>query len=450
MNIADLDYYDKIHRKLIFLLRQPVFGLVGYFMPAAKNKIFYGWVVLFSLLIIGIVILGVRFSFGVFFKDIESAFNLSRAETSAVLSLNIVIGGVFAFLLGYALDRYGPRVVFLFMGTFTGLSMLLTSHTNSFWQLFLTYSLLLAAGSGAIFTAINSILSRWFDKKRGLVLGIGGSCAGLGQMVMAPFATFLISSFDWRMAFIVMGGIAWIIVLPLSRLLKKDPHEIGALSDGVKPDSGNMHIKKPETKEVNIQMVDYSLLFVLRTKSFWLLLCTLFFYGYNMFLILTHLVPHATDIGFSAIEAATALSLVGLAAAVGRVLMGLLSDRVGRKLTAIVCAVLQAGATVGLIWSQELWMLYMFALVWGFGYGGFMPGTAAIISDTFTLVRIGSIYGILDIGFSVGGALGSVAGGFIFDFSGSYFIAFLIAALVMFLAILLIASVSKEKAQATF
>lgn len=415
-------------------------------MPAAKKKLFYGWVVLLSFLIIGIIIWGIRFSFGVFFKAIASEFALNRAETSAIFSLNIVLGGIFAFLFGWALDRYGPRVILLVMGVCTGLSMLLTSQTHSFWQLFLTYSLLMAMGGGAVFTAINSTLARWFTKKRGLVLGIGAAGSGLGPMIVAPLATFLISVFNWRTAFIVMGGIAWIIVLPLSRLLKKDPHEIGALPDGVKPNSENVHKEKRENEEGNIQMADYSLLLVLRTRSFWFLLFTWLFYGYGMFLILTHLVPHATDIGFSAAQAATVLSLVGMMAAVGRVLMGFLSDRVGRKLTAIVCALLQFGGMVWLIWSQDLWMLYLFAVVWGLGYGGLTSCTAAIISDTFTLGRIGAIFGILDIGFSVGGALGSVAGGFIFDVSGSYYLAFLIAALLMFITTFLIASVRREMA----
>jgi len=404
-----------------------------------KDKLFYGWVVVVAFLVIGTTIFGTRFSFGIFFKSLESEFSLNRAATSAVLSVSMVLGCVFAILGGLASDRYGPRIVLFLMGLLTGLSLLLTSQANSMWQLFITYSLLLSMGSSAMFVVMMSTVSRWFDKKRGLALGIASSGVGLGIMVMAPFATFLISNFDWRMAFIIIGVITWLIVFPLSRLLKKDPYEIGALPDGL--DSLSKDIKN---KEESIQPADFSLLQTLRTKTFWLITFVWLFLASNMFLVFTHLVPHVTDIGFSAGEAAAVLSLVGGLSVVGRVLMGTVSDRIGRKPTAIICALLQAGAMVWLTWSQDLWMLYLFALFYGLAYGGIGPSIAALIGDTFGLRNMGAILGALDIGFGVGGALGPAIGGLIFDATNSYFMAFLLGAVVMFISALLIAVTRRE------
>jgi len=155
-------------------------------------------------------------------------------------------------------------------------------------------------------------------------------------------------------------------------------------------------------------------------------------------------VPHATDIGFSAVEAATVLSLLGGTTTVGRVLMGTVSDRIGRKVTAIICVLLQAGAMVWLIWAQELWMFYLFALVYGFAYGGISPSLAALIGDTFGIDRIGAILGVLEVGFGVGAAIGPVMGGFIFDARNSYSMAFLIGAVVMLISTLLIALIRRE------
>ncbi|GAI10456.1 unnamed protein product [marine sediment metagenome] len=393
-----------------------------------------------AFFVISTLIFGTRFSFGIFFKSIESEFDLTRTVTSGIFSVNMVLGCVFAILGGLASDRYGPRIVLFLMGLLTGLSLLLTSQTNSMWQLFITYSLLLAMGSSAMFVVMMSTVSRWFDKKRGLALGIASSGVGLGIMVMAPFATFLISNFDWRMAFIIIGVITWLIVFPLSRLLKKDPYEIGALPDGL--DSFSKDIKN---KEESIQPADFSLLQTLRTKTFWLITFVWLFLASNMFLVFTHLVPHVTDIGFSAGEAAAVLSLVGGLSVVGRVLMGTVSDRIGRKPTAIICALLQAGAMVWLTWSQDLWMLYLFALFYGLAYGGIGPSIAALIGDTFGLRSMGAILGALDIGFGVGGALGSAIGGLIFDATNSYFMAFLLGAVVMFISALLIAVIRREK-----
>ena len=163
-----------------------------------KDKLFYGWVVVASFFIIGTAIWGIRFTFGVFFKSIESEFTLTRTATSAIFSTQMVLGGVFTILGGWVLDRYGPRIVILLMGLFAGLSLLLTSQTNAVWQLFLTYSLLLAMGTSAIYVGVMSTVSRWFDRRRGLALGLASVGAGLGPMIMAPFATYLIANFDWH------------------------------------------------------------------------------------------------------------------------------------------------------------------------------------------------------------------------------------------------------------
>ena len=404
-----------------------------------KEKIYYGWVVVGAFFIVGVTLVGILLSFGVFFESIESAFHLSRAETSAVSSANLLLAGVCAFFAGWALDRYGPRIVVLLMGLFTGLSLLLTSQTGSLWQLFITYSLLLAMGAGATYVVRMSTVSRWFDKKRGLALGLAGLGVGLGPLFMAPFATYLISNFSWRTAYIVIGLIAWLIVIPLSRLLKRDPYEIGALPDGVKSGSNDMG-----EEEGGMRLSGLSLPQVFRTRSFWLAIFIWLLNASSVFLVMTHLVRHARDISLSPMEAATVLSLLGGAAIVGGMLVGIASDRIGRKVAAISCALLQAGAMVWLIWAQDLWMLYLFALVYGFAFSGMSLAMAALIGDTFGLGRIGAILGLLEIGWGIGAAIGSVMGGLIFDARGSYSLAFLLGAVAMLIATLLISLTRRE------
>lgn len=409
-----------------------------------KDKLFYGWVMVVAFLIIGTTLWGIRFSFGVFFKSIESEFNLTRTATSAIFSAHMVLGGIFSILGGWAFDRYGPRIITLLMGLFTGFSLVLASQTNSLWQLFITYSLLLSLGISASYVVVASTVSRWFDKRRGLALGIATSGAGLGTVVMAPFATYLISHFTWRMAFLIIGVIVWLIVIPLSRLLKKDPYEIGTLPDGANSVSKDVHLQKLKNEEDSIPPATLSLLQIFKTRSFWLLLFIWLFYSSSLFLVLTHLVPHATDIGFSAGEAAAVLSLLGGTATAGGVLVGAVSDRIGRKLTAVICALLQAGAIIWLIWAQDLWMLYLFASVYGFAYGGLGPSTTALIGDTLGLRQIGAILGVLGVGWGIGAAIGPAIGGLIFDVSGSYSMAFLIGALVMSAVALLVAPIRRE------
>ncbi len=168
------------------------------------------------------------------------------------------------------------------------------------------------------------------------------------------------------------------------------------------------------------------------------------FFAASLFLVFTHLVPHAIDIGFSAAEGATILSLLGGSGIAGRILMGIASDRIGRKWAAIISTLLQAGALVGLIWAQDLWMLYLIASVFGFAYGGCSAAMGALISDTFELAKIGAIFGVLEISFGTGAAIGPVIGGLIFDASNSYSLAFLLGAVAMLVVTLLIASIRRE------
>ncbi len=405
-----------------------------------RQKIFYGWVVVLIFLTTGITLYGIRFTFGVFFKSIEQDFELSRAATSSVIALSMFFSGMSAFLAGWALDRYGPRIVALLMGLFTGSSLVLTSIAGSLWQLFFTYSLLLAMGVGPIFVVPMSAVSKWFDRKRGLALGIASSGIGLGMVIMAPFATYLINNYEWRHTYLVIGLIAWMVVIPLTRFLKKDPHEIGALPYGDKVPSVSKVTEKDESKTNFLTLSQ-----AFRTRSFRIALVIWPFYSSTVFLMLTHLVPHITDIGFSATEAAAVLSLLGGTTIAGRIVMGNVSDRIGRKLAVGICAVLQAGALVLLVWVQQLWLFYVVALLYGFGWGGTSPVLAALVGDTFGVGRIGALLGVLEISFGLGGAIGPVIGGLIYDVSGSYVPAFAAWAAVMLTVSLLVRLIKVEK-----
>jgi len=157
-----------------------------------KGQFFYGWVVVASCLVISTVIFGIRYSFGVFFKELEQDFEWTRAATSGLFSTYMILAALFGVLGGWALDRYGPKVVILIMGTFTGVSLLVTSLADHAWQLYLSYGFLLALGTGATYTIVMSTGSRWFSRRRGTALGIIGVGGGLGTMAMVPLAAYLV------------------------------------------------------------------------------------------------------------------------------------------------------------------------------------------------------------------------------------------------------------------
>jgi len=257
-------------------------------MPKSVDRLFYGWVLVAAFLVIGTIMFGSLTSFSVFFKSIVSEFGLTRAATSAIFAVQNLFGCAMAFIGGWAVDRYGPRITALFIGIFSGLSLLLTSQTNALWQLFITYSLLFSV-IGAVYTMTISTVSRWFDKNRGLALGIAGSGLGLGPMAIAPLATYLISSFGWRMAYIIIGLVVCLIVIPLSILLRDPLHAIGTEPYGVKSVSGEMGIAPP--KNEGIYATEFSLFKASRTRNFWLLGSVWLLSAFCYFLILVGCVP---------------------------------------------------------------------------------------------------------------------------------------------------------------
>lgn len=409
-----------------------------------KDKIFYGWVVVLACFIIFTIFMGTSTSFGVFFKELAGEFSLTRTTTSAIFSSRMVMGSIFAVLCGWALDRFGPKVIVLIMGGLTGLSLILTSQTSATWQLFATFSVLLAMGSGASYTVVMSTTSRWFNKHRGLAVGIVGSGMGLGTVIFAPFSAYLIIVFDWRVAYIVMAVIAIVFIMPLSLVLKRDPDEIGTLPDGVKSESYDRQFSGQTSVHGIPRSTTLSMSQVFRTRSFWLISSLWLSTAFSIFLLLTHVVPHITDIGFSSIQAATFLSLNGFAIMAGMIIMGLVSDRIGKKITAVICSILPVGFVLLLVWADELWMLYLIAAVYGFAQGGHGAAVTALIGDTFGVANIGKLIGVLGLSWAIGAGLGPVIGGLIFDKTGDYSLAFMIVGAVMLIRVLFITLIRRE------
>jgi MFS family permease len=390
-----------------------------------KQKIYYGWIIVLTCLGINAVVHGIRYSFGVFFKSLGGEFELSRAATSGISSAYWILCALFAVSGGYLLDKYGPRKLILGTGILTAISLVTTSRSSAPWQLFLTYSLVLAAGTGAVYSVLMATAQRWFVKNRGMAVGIVGTGVGIGALIMSPLAAFLISSFGWRSTYLMMGIVLGAILVGLSFPLKKAPSDSSIPPDTAGPGSST---------KIETGATDFSLSQALKTANFWLIGALWFFWAFSLMLVLTHLVPHLTDIGIAATTAALISGLIGAVNPLGRLGGGWLSDRLGRKFTSVIAILLQSGALFLLAWSQQLWMFYLFVAIFALGYGCLDPATLALIGDVFGLKKLGSIMGALMIFWVVGAGIGSEVGGIIYDASGSYFPAFLMTAILMLLS----------------
>ncbi|MFC2047603.1 MFS transporter [Chloroflexota bacterium] len=395
-----------------------------------KERFYYGWIMLAALLVISIIAFGMHQSFGVFFIPLQEDFGWSRALTSGVYSLFLLLSSVMAIFGGWALDRYGPRIVFIVMGVFTGLSLLLSSQVSVPWHLFITYSVLLAIGIGPIWVTSMAATLGWFEKRRGLALGIIAAAVGIGIIIVPLVSTYLVSGYGWQNSFLILAVFTFIILIPCALLLKRPPSGLADLPEGGRLEVASHNSLEGQNYKVAAEL---SLPQAVKTRNFWLIGSVLFFTGVCSFAVIAHVVPYAIDLGITSMRAASILSLIGGLTIVGALIAGKVSDNIGRKQATMVCVLLMAGAMLWLIVSSDLWMFYLFAVFFGFSYGGFAPPLMALMGDNFGTRHIGLIMGVLEIGWGVGGAFGPALAGYLFDITGNYIFAFFLVGVVALL-----------------
>jgi MFS family permease len=409
--------------------------------PRQSAPFYYGWVIVISCLVIGTVLLGTRHSFGVFFKSIETEFDLTRGATSAIFSVYMALGACLTVPWGWALDRYGPRITSAAMGVLSFLSLAVTSFTSAFWQLFVTYSLLLAVGTAATYLIQVAVISRWFVRKRGLALGIGGIGSGLGTLIMSPLSAVLISSLGWRQSYLVMAGIVLVLVVVPAMFLKRDPSVLGLEMDGG-PAAGE---SKPENRAVAPGQSS-TLREAMRSRLFWFLWVAYFITAACVYLVSTHLVPRSMDVDISPAVAAGILSVLGVASIAGRVLSGRASDISGRRLIGVVSGAVGAASLLWLVWIGDVWSFYVFGVIFGLAWGGIVTMITAAVGDVFGMKHLGAVMGVISIAWAAGAAVGPVVGGYIYDFCGNYMPAFLFGAVIMAAASILMGGLRKGRA----
>lgn len=383
-------------------------------------NIFYGWYIVAAGTLLLSTCFGISYSFSVYFPALQSDFSWNRAATSGVFSLYLLLVGFFSILCGRAIDRFGPKPVVLVMGAVTGISLVLTAQVQALWQFYLSYSVLLAAGTGGMYIIVMSTASRWFYRKRATAVGILGTGASLGPVVMAPVSAWLIETCQWRVACMLTGILAWILIIPGALILKKDPAEIGAGPDGdpYSPDGSSSEVKKVSV---------FSVTGAIKSPSFSYLNFIWFWFSFCLYMVITHIVPRSQDIGLDPIKAAGVMSILTAVSVISRLAGGMAADRVDKRrlLAALVTAM--ALSMVWLTSADQSWKIYLFAILFGMIFGCGDPSLITLVTDVFGTDKIGTMMGILMISWGLGSAAGPYLAGCVFDYTGSYEWAFIIA-----------------------
>ncbi len=362
---------------------------------------------------------GTLYCFGVFFKPVSGEFGWTRAETSGAYSLYQIMHGVFAIIAGRLGDKFNPRLVITACGVILGSGYLLMSHITSLWQYYLYYGVLVSTGM-TYYLPLMSTVARCFVKRRGLMGGIVLSGTGIGTIIMPPIATQLISNYNWSTSYLIIGCLALVIVVIAAQFVRRGPDQISQPSYGAEA----VNRFNPETPVFTVKKA-------IRTGQFWMFSVALFCFIFCQQVVLVHIVPYATDVGMSAVSAASILSVIGGISITGRIGLGSASDRTGCKSAWVIAL---ASASIALFWlllvARELWSFYLFAAIFGFGYGGVMAVQSPMVAELFGLRSHGAIYGMALFVGMIGGAVGPIVGGRIVDVSGSYQTALLITAMV--------------------
>jgi MFS family permease len=369
-----------------------------------QRRLFYGWVVVGASAVIVCIGMGAMFSLGVFLKPMADGMGWSRGAISTVALLNWVAMGLGSFFWGALSDRLGTRGVALAGGALLGLGLVLSSQVQALWQLYVTFGFMVGFAVGAFYAPLTSTATKWFTARRGLAVALVSSGIGVGILAIAPLARALTSLWDWRVALLVIGDLAWLVIIPVALLIREQPAAMGTAAMGGVARTGR----------------EYSTREVLAAPAFWGIALTHFACCAAHSGPIFHMVTHATDQGIGAMAAATALGVSGLSSILGRIGGGVLADRVGIKPTLLTGLAMQAAMIVLYLFVRDLGLFYLLAIVFGVAYGGVMPLYALLTREYFGERVMGTAYGAVFLISTLGMGLGSWSGGWLYDHLGSY------------------------------
>jgi len=400
-----------------------------------KPKLFYGWVIVF-LAFLSIATYGIFFSYSAFIEPLEAQLHTTRAGISAAYTIYMVTYSLCAIPMGILSDKYGPRKILWLAAFLIGCGITLCSFVTSIWQLYLLFGVVAGMGHGAIFVVPTSTISRWFMERRGLAMGIAVCGLGFALMVVPPITAEVIITQGWQTAFIILGVTFFVINIIVGIFIRGRPEDKGLRPLGEEPSTSTYS---------PVSTKDFSVAETLKTKAFWLVyFVSVFCFGAEQ-MVLVHIVPYSGAIGISLTEAALGISVLGVGTIIGRICIGVLSDRIGRVPSLVISCCFEVAGIFCLLAVNSPATLYLTMLLLGCGYGGWAVLSTVMLGDFFGLKNLGTIMGIWFTCAGLAGILGPLMGGRVFDITKSYFLAIIISGIVCVAATILAALIKRPQ-----
>ena len=409
-------------------------------------QVFYGWYIVGTSMFIHLWI-SIVWVYGmqVFFNPILTTFGWTRTALSGAFSLQRLEGSIEAPILGFMLDRFGPRRIIVGGAFIGGLGLISLSFVQSLWMFYASVLLTAVGTSACIGQTRNWAIVQWFRRKRGRALGIGSTGAVFSGPLLV-ITLLLVSNLGWRAAFLVTGVGTWLLVIPLAVVFRSRPEAYGYLPDGDQPkpeadipEDGDNPAGEESRGEARAPApspeVSLSARQALGTRAFWTLTVVFGAHAMGTSALGVHQIPYFESIGFSAAQAVSVLGFYTVFSALGRLGAGWAMDFFDRRMVIAGLLILQAVSFLILANITVYWQVIPFALFYGVAFGGFNPGRSAIISAFFGPRNFGAIQGLTHTVTVLGGMVGPILMGLVFDITESYTLAVYIIFLVTAAAI---------------
>ncbi|HUH64941.1 MAG TPA: MFS transporter [Syntrophales bacterium] len=385
-----------------------------------RKSIFWGWYVVMGAFLVTSISYGARYSFGVFVKPMSLEYGWSRSVVSLGASINMMVYSLSAIFLGRMIDRVAPRWIITAGAIFGSLSYILTGLAGSPLCFYLAYGVLCGASTACLgLLVVNSSVGKWFVRKRGIAIGISTMGVSFGTIALAPLAGYIVKNYDWHYGFIFLAALIALIGVSLSQLLmgRTNPESYGFFPDGERREPQILetgHVGEESPLQLSSKVI-------FQNSQFWILSATFALAVMTLMAVFVHQVAYALDRNIDDVVAASSLGALGFGGFCGQFFFGWFSDRLKDvKYSAALGIIVMAAGMVLLLQATTAQRLYLYALVYGFGYGSLGPMMPILIADRFGRHVLGHVYGWLTFFMGMGGGLGPFLGGLIYDWSGSY------------------------------
>jgi MFS family permease len=394
----------------------------------ACQRFFYGWVILAACFMVTTVASGTMMGFGVFITPMAEDMGWSHSALSFSYALSAMVTGIGVLIVGSFLHTHSVRFIFFLSTLVHCFGIYMTSTVTTIEAFYFWYGFVASVGRSAFFLSTATLITRWFEKRRGLVMGIMMSGNGVGPFIFSPVITWMIFLWNWQTAYMVLSVLMTVCLSVSCFFIRNHPYEMGLAPYGGQPGAVPVQPHPPSHGASKPARRDGSLWGdVLRMEGFWSLSCINFFCCVCHSIPLVHVVGFALSAGLSAFAASWVLAIMSISSVVGRIYWGLFADRYGARLALMLTLFMQGALILWLVNAQDPVIFFLYALVWGFGYGGVGTQYGMVSREVFGVRLFGPGYAGQNAFAMVGMSVGGFLGGYLFDISHSYVTSWLVS-----------------------